>query len=228
MNLVAYYRLSPEPGGSPDEGLLAQETAVEEYAQEHDLTLLGAFTEWERGSLKARPELAEALNLAVDTGALLVIPRIGRLIGNLQFLKALGESRAEFKALDRPDLGRASAADLIRVAELRRARVSKKIKAALAAAKARGVKLGNPNGAEALRRAARGNAAGIRAIKTRADEQARALAPLIETLRAEGFRSLGALADELNRRRVATPRGGKWYKTSVRNLLNRIERTERT
>ena len=100
--------------------------------------------------------------------------------------------------------------------------ISARTKVALAAAKARGVRLGNPNGAAAIRRAGKGTGAALEAIKAGADAHAKRLAPVIETLRGEGHRSLPALARELNDRGMVTPRGGRWHPSSVSNLLRRL------
>jgi DNA invertase Pin-like site-specific DNA recombinase len=108
------------------------------------------------------------------------------------------------------------------VAQQEREAISKRTKEALAAAKARDVRLGNPNGAAALRRAARGNSASVEVIRRAADEHARNLQPVVAALAREGAVSLGAIASALNERGMLTPRGGQWHKSSVRNLLARL------
>jgi len=100
--------------------------------------------------------------------------------------------------------------------------ISKRTKDALQAAKARGTVLGNPNGAAALKRADKGNKAAVETIKANADKHAENLKPVIESLAAEGVVSLGAIAEALNERHMLTPRGGKWHKTSVKNLITRL------
>ncbi|SEN72512.1 hypothetical protein SAMN04488003_12919 [Loktanella fryxellensis] len=86
---------------------------------------------------------------------------------------------------------------------------------------ARGVKLGNPNGAAALRRAGKGGTALRTAVTANADRFAQDLKPVIEHLRAEGITTLRALAAALNERGMLTRRGGAWQVSNVRNLLNR-------
>jgi DNA invertase Pin-like site-specific DNA recombinase len=108
------------------------------------------------------------------------------------------------------------------VAQQEREAISKRTKEALTAAKARGVRLGNPNGAAALRRAERGNAASVLAIRHAADSHARNLKPVLDALASEGVVSLGAVAAALNERGMLTPRGGQWHKSSVRNLFQRL------
>jgi DNA invertase Pin-like site-specific DNA recombinase len=102
--------------------------------------------------------------------------------------------------------------------------ISRRTREALAAAKARGTRLGNPNGAAALRRAGKGAEALRAAVTANADAHAKALAPVITELQAHGQTTLRALAAELNARGMQTRRGGSWHVSSVRNLLTRIER----
>lgn len=100
---------------------------------------------------------------------------------------------------------------------------STRTKEALRAAKARGQRLGNPNGANALRRAGKGNSAALETITAKADAHAHDLAPVIADIRGQGVSSLNGIAAALNARAIRTPRGGRWYAASVRNLLVRLE-----
>jgi hypothetical protein len=84
------------------------------------------------------------------------------------------------------------------------------------------VKLGNPNGAAALRRAGEDGAVLRETVSLNADAHARALAPVVEAIRAEGHSSLRSIADQLTARGMMTRRGGQWHVSSVRNLLGRI------
>ena len=93
-------------------------------------------------------------------------------------------------------------------------------------ARSRGVKLGNPNGAEALRRAGKGGAPLRAAIARNADRHARDLAPVVADIRAGGAISLRAIAGELNARGMLTRRGGRWHVSTVTNLLERLELRE--
>jgi DNA invertase Pin-like site-specific DNA recombinase len=100
--------------------------------------------------------------------------------------------------------------------------ISKQTKEALAVAKARGVRLGNPNGAAALRRAGKGGAALRAAVAKKAERHARDLVPVVEDIRAHGATSLRAIAAELNGRGILTRRGGRWHVSTVINLLDRL------
>ncbi|CCQ72544.1 recombinase family protein [Magnetospira sp. QH-2] len=224
MKIVAYHRVSTTKQGSSGLGLEAQTRAIEEYARSKGGTLVGSFTEVESGKNNDRPELEKALHLAKVTGATLVIAKLDRLSRNAAFLLTLRDSGVAFIAADMPEANDLTVGIMALVAQQEREAISKRTKEALAAAKARGVKLGNPNGAASLRRAGRGNKAAVRSIQAGANQHATNLAPVIDALREEGIKSLGAVAEALNERGMLTPRGGRWHKSSVRNLLDRLER----
>ena len=111
------------------------------------------------------------------------------------------------------------------VAELEAGLISERTKAALAAAKARGVKLGNPNGARALRGKQTGNSEAVAAIKRKAQEHAANLRSIVDDIRDQGITSIRKITDELNERDVPAPRGGEWQPTMVVRLLDRLKET---
>ena len=223
MKIVAYHRVSTARQGSSGLGLEAQTKAINEFATARNATITGTFTEVESGKNNARPELQKALHLAKVTGATLVIAKLDRLSRNAAFLLTLRDSGVKFIAADLPDANELTVGIMALVAQQEREAISKRTTESLAAAKARGTKLGNPNGAAALRRAGKGNTAGVKAIKQAADNHAKDLAPVIESIRSEGIESLGGIANTLNERGMLTPRGGRWHKSSVSNLLSRLE-----
>ena len=113
------------------------------------------------------------------------------------------------------------------VAQAEREAISRRTKEALAIAKARGVKLGNPNGAAALRRAGKGGAALRSAVTRNAQEHAQDLAPVLEELHGHGVTSLRGIAAALNGRGMLTRRRGRWHVSNVRNLLGRLAFNQR-
>ena len=226
MKIVAYRRVSTVRQGISGLGLEAQTKAIEDFTHARNAEVIGSFTEIESGKNNARPELQKALHLTKVTGATLLIAKLDRLSRNAALLLALRDSGVKFIAADMPDANDLTVGIMALVAQQEREAVSKRTKEALAAAKARGTKLGNPNGAAAIRRAGKGNKDGVRAIQARADQHALNLAPVITAMRAEGLSSLASLASALNERGMLTPRGGRWYKSSVRNLLNRVDTFE--
>jgi DNA invertase Pin-like site-specific DNA recombinase len=220
---IAYYRVSTARQGRSGLGLDAQRKAVADYLNGGRWRLLAEFTEVESGKqAHNRPKLAEALHLAKVTGATVVIAKLDRLSRNAAFLLTLRDAGVSFVAADMPDANHMVVGVMALIAQHEREAISQRTREALQAAKRRGVVLGNPNGAAALRRARKGNKASVKAIKAAADQHADNLRPVIEQLRQEGVTSLGGIADELNEREMRTPRGGQWYKTSVRNLLTRL------
>jgi len=222
MKIVSYLRVSTRKQGNSGLGLEAQRTAIDAYAAQRQARVIETFTEIESGKVNTRPELLKALHLAKVTGATLVIAKLDRLSRNAAFLLTLRDSGVRFVAADMPDANDLTVGIMALVAQQEREAISKRTKDALGAAKARGVRLGNPNGAEALRRAGRGNAASVQAIRAHADDHAHNLRPVIAALAEEGITSLGAVAAALNERGMLTPREGRWHKSSVRNLKTRL------
>lgn len=222
MRIVAYERVSTARQGASGLGLEAQRQAIDGFVASRNGTLLGRFTEVESGRNPDRPELAKALHLAKVTGAKLVIAKLDRLSRNAAFLLALRDSGVRFVAVDMPEANDLTVGVMALVAEQERAAISKRTKEALAVAKTRGVRLGNPNGAAALRRAGKGGAPLRAAVTRNADAHARDLAPVVTDIRAQGATSLRAIAAELNARGMLTRRGGRWHASTVANLLDRL------
>jgi DNA invertase Pin-like site-specific DNA recombinase len=124
-------------------------------------------------------------------------------------------------------MGRFMLTQMASVAELEAGLISECTKAGLAAAKARGVKLGNPNGARPLRGKQTGNREAVAAIRLKAQEHAVNLRSIVEDIRAHGTTSVRKIAEELNERGILTRRGGEWQPTTVVRLLGRLEGTAR-
>jgi DNA invertase Pin-like site-specific DNA recombinase len=220
-NFVAYYRVSTAKQGQSGLGLDAQRQAVADYLNGGRWSLLREFTEIESGKRDDRPQLLAALAYAKATGSTLVIAKLDRLARNVAFIANLMESRTKFVAADMPEANDLTIHVLAAVAEHERKAISQRTKDALVAAKARGTRLGNPNGARALRVAGRGNSDAVAAVKANADAHAAQVRPIIDAMRGEGITSLHAIAKALNDRGILTARGGAWYATSVKNLLVR-------
>ena len=219
---VAYERVSTARQGASGLGLEAQRNAIDSFAALRQATILARFTEVESGKTADRPELTRALHLARVTGALLIIAKLDRLSRNAAFLLTLRDSGVKFLACDLPEANELTIGIMALVAQAEREAISRRTKEALAVAKARGVRLGNPNGAEALRRAGKGAVALRAAVVANADRHAMDLAPVLEELRAQGVTSLRGIAAELNRRGMQTRRGGVWQVSNVGNLLRRV------
>ena len=223
LRLVAYERVSTARQGRSGLGLEAQQNAIEEFSTSRGAQVIGRFTEVESGRKADRPELAKALTLAKLTGATLVIAKLDRLSRNAAFLLTLPDSGVRFLAVDMPEANDLTVGIMALVAQQEREAISRRTREALAAARARGVRLGNPNGAAALRRAGKGGEALRAAVGRNADAFAEELAPVIASVRAEGVMSLRAIATVLNDRGMLTRRGKRWHVSNVRNLLARVQ-----
>ena len=207
---VAYYRVSTDRQGQSGLGLDAQRKAVADHLNGGKWTLAGEFTEVESGKRHAnRPQLAAALAMCRKEKATLIVAKLDRLARNVHFVSGLMEAGVDFVAVDMPHANRLTIHILAAVAEDERRRISERTRAALAMAKARGTILGNPALAKANRAVALA--------------QAEALRKTITEIRAEGFRTVRAIADELNRRHVPTARGKQWHANAVNLLLHRID-----
>lgn len=223
MRVVVYMRVSTVRQGRSGLGLEAQQAALATFVRERGAEVIQTFTEVESGKNADRPELGRALHLAKVTGAILLIAKLDRLSRNAAFLLTLRDSGVRFIAADMPDANELTVGIMALVAQQEREAISKRTKEALQAAKARGRKLGNPNGAAALRRALKGNADAVAVVKRQADDHAQQLLPVVNALADEGITTLGGIAEALNQQGMLTPRGGAWHKSSVRNLLIRVK-----
>ncbi len=221
---IAYERVSTARQGQSGLGLEAQRRTIDGFAASRSAEVLARFTEVESGRNPDRPELGKAIQLARLTGATLVIAKLDRLSRNAAFLLTLRDSGVRFLACDMPEANDLTVGIMALVAQQEREAISRRTKEALAVAKARGVKLGNPNGAAALRRARKGGAA-LRAVVARnADRHAESLVAVLADIQTEGHFSLCDIAMELNRRGMMTRRGGRWHVSNVRNLIGRLKR----
>jgi len=220
---VAYYRVSTDKQGRSGLGLEAQRAAVAVHIAAALGVVAAEFVEVESGRRKDRPQLAAALAAARGHRAILVIAKLDRLARNVHFVSGLMESGVEFVAADLPTVNRLTVHILAAVAEEEARMISARTKAALAAAKARGVRLGNPNlaaGSPAQARAAN-------AVKTgRAQVRAADVLPFIEQARRAGAITLQQFADALAARGVPTPsgRGGRWHPVQVARIVGRYRR----
>lgn len=218
---VSYLRVSTDKQGKSGLGLEAQRQAVLDFINGGGCQLLAEYIEVESGRHGDRPQLAKAMNHAMVTGSTLIVAKLDRLSRDAHFLLGLQKEGVRFRAADMPEANETTVGFMAIIAEHEARVVSERTKAALAAAKARGVKLGNPNGARCLR--GLGNGAAVAKVKVKTSERAARLRPIIEDIQAGGSMSARGVARELNRRGILTPRGRCWHGTSVVRLLRTIK-----
>jgi DNA invertase Pin-like site-specific DNA recombinase len=215
---VAYFRVSTDRQGKSGLGLDAQREAVMNYLNGGRWSLIDEFTEVESGKRSDRPELEKALAACKKLKAKLVIAKLDRLSRNLVFIAALMESGVEFVAVDIPHANKLTIHILAAVAQHEREMISERTKAALAAAKKRGQRLGNPSIAEAAK-------LGRAALKANARRFAANVRPIIDEIMREGATSHNAIAAKLNERNVRTARGGIWTHVQVGAILHPFDGT---
>lgn len=228
---VSYLRVSTAKQGASGLGLEAQRAAVAGFMRgQEGATLLGEFVEVESGRKSERPELAKALAQCRVMRAELIVANVSRLTRSVGFLSRLLEAGVEVRFCDLPQIegptGRFMLQQMAAVAELEAGMIGERTRKALAAAKARGTKLGNPNGAAHLKELGSYREA-VKAIRERADARAHDLKEILVELEAGGITSARAVAKALNDRGVPTPRahsktGAKWGAQSVLNLRARL------
>src|SRR3954467_1869811 len=183
QGFVAYYRVSTDRQGQSGLGLDAQRSAVAGFVGAR--ALIAEFTEVESGKRADRPQLAAALDLCRRQRAMLVIAKLDRLARNVAFIANLMESGVEFTAVDMPSANNLTLHILAAVAEHEREMISARTKAALAAAKARGMKLGGNRGKLHLV-AGKGCQVSAAARLSKAKRRAADIVPVVEGIRASG------------------------------------------
>lgn len=224
--IVAYYRVSTQRQGQSGLGLEAQRAAVLNHVARTGATLFAEYTEIETGTRKRhRPELEKALVAANLAGATLTIAKLDRLARNVSFLAQLMDSGVRFHSCDLPGANRMTLHLMSAIAEGETAAISERTRAALAAAKARGTRLGTPANLTEL---SRHRSLAVRQAKAAA--RYRLVGPLIAAYVARGW-TIQAIADELTALKVPVPRAATdgrpqkpWSRIQVSRLVDRVRR----
>lgn len=211
MSLVAYTRVSTGKQQASGLGLEAQQQAIDRYAERTGQPIIGVFTEVESGAVRDRPQLAAALDLCRRKKAVLLIARLDRLSRSLAFIAQLLEAGVDVRAADVPEANRLTLQLLAVFAEHERSMIRDRTKAALAAAKARGVRLGVHG---AVLAAEHRQAAGAFAESQRS---------VVDALRRRGCRTTRDFADGLNELGVPTREGGRWHPATISRVLQRLK-----
>jgi DNA invertase Pin-like site-specific DNA recombinase len=217
--VIGYVRVSTSQQGRSGLGIEAQRDALERFAASEGFELVRVFVEVETGkgadALDRRPELAAALSEARRLRCSVAVAKLDRLSRDVHFISGLMAHRVPFVVVELgADVDPFILHLFAALAEKERAMIATRTKAALAAAKARGVVLGGPKLAKARKRA-------VVSIKALADHHAANVLPVIREIQRTGTTSLHKIADALNARGIGTPRGGSWFAKSVSNVLAR-------
>jgi DNA invertase Pin-like site-specific DNA recombinase len=217
--LVGYVRVSTSMQGRSGLGIEAQREALSRFAEAEGYELVSVLVEVETGkgfdALDRRPQLAEALSQARRRRCPVAVAKLDRLSRDVHFISGLMAHRVPFLVVELgSDVDPFILHLFAALAEKERAMIASRTKAALSAAKARGVKLGGPKLAEARELA-------VTAIKSLADRHAANVLPIIRDVQRSGAKTLRDVAAALNARGISTSRGGRWHAMTVRNVLAR-------
>ena len=219
-SVVAYIRVSTVVQGKSGLGIEAQRDAIARFAQTEGIDVIAEYVEVETGkgsdAIDRRPQLAAALRQARKAKIAVVVAKLDRLSRDVHFITGLMSHKVPFIVAE---LGLDADPFMLHIyaalAQKERALISERTTAALAQAKQRGVQLGNrTNLAEASRK-------GADAGREAADAFAANVLPIVRQMQASGCTTLAQIAEALNARGIHTARGGAWYASTVRNLLQR-------
>lgn len=214
-----YIRVSTTQQGRSGLGIEAQRQTLQHFAQAEGIEVLGEYVEVETGkgtdALERRPQLKAALAAARKHRCRIAVAKLDRLSRDIHFISGLMAHKVPFWVAELgPDVDPFVLHLFAALAEKERSLISTRTRQALAAAKARGVALGNPK-LHVARKSA------VEAVTAGAERFAANVLPIIREAQKAGATTLREIAAALNARGIATARGGQWHATSVSNILER-------
>ena len=217
---VAYYRVSTKQQQRSGLGIEAQKAAVARFTEAEGMQIIAEYVEAETGkgadALDRRPQLAAALSAARAAKCPVIVSKLDRLSRDVAFISGLMAQRVPFIVAE---LGADADPFMLHLyaalAEKERRLISERTKAALAAKKASGSRLGNPTNASDAARIGR------LTQQTEADRFAMRILPIVHSIQSARPLGMVSIAQELNERGIRTARGGRWHASSVRNLMAR-------
>lgn len=218
--IILYTRVSTDRQGKSGLGLQSQRTVCQQFASQNGYEIVQEFSEVETGkgadALERRPQLATALSEARKQKCSVLVAKLDRLSRDVHFISGLVAKNIPFMIAD---LGADVDPFMLHIyaalAEKERNLISQRTKDALQSKKSAGVILGNrTNLGEA-------QAKGLKERLRRADQFAANVLPIIREIQSTGATTYQAVANALNRRGIATARGGEWYPSTVRKLILR-------
>jgi DNA invertase Pin-like site-specific DNA recombinase len=232
-NYVSYYRVSTQKQGRSGLGLQAQKEVVERYLK--DVEPMAEFVDIDHGDNNERPKLMEALAMVKRHGATLVVAKLDRLSRSVSFIAALQDSKVPFVIAEMPDVNQFTIGILAVVAQNELKLISERTKAALAAKKAQGFKLGNPrkpgdickNGLPArpaLDEHARRKAIESSRRKARTNPNNRKAMAMVKNM-MQGNMTMRDMAASLNASGFVTSRGCEFTPMQVKRIIDRIKQT---
>lgn len=224
MNIVSYRRVSTKRQGDSKLGLLAQQDAINTYAQKNQATVLKDFVEIETGTRrKDRPIVKEAIQYAKANNATLVISKLDRLTRSVSFLSQLMDANIDFVALDFPKADRTVLQLMMVIAEFEADRIKERVNSALSQLKKQGVKLGPKNKKLTAKDSEPYRMEMIARKKQAAYEFADKTFPILKYYKDKGL-NYKEIAMEMNTKGYTTPSGtGSWHPTTVARAFSRVK-----
>ncbi|TPJ59960.1 recombinase family protein [Mesorhizobium sp. B2-6-1] len=220
---VTYRRVSTAEQGHSGLGLDAQERDIRLFLDNYSevpFDVIGEFVEVQTGKDDDRPELAKALDLVRKTGAELLVAKLDRLSRKVSFIASLmDDKKVKLRVASMPDADKFQLHIYAALAEQERDFISKRTKDALAAAKAKGKRLGGRRVKKDGTFALDNRIAGLKAV---ADADAARVIDFIRPLRAAN-QTLREIAAALHKAGIQTPRGGQWTAKQVSRTLERMQ-----
>ena len=218
QSFISYYRVSTKKQSDSGLGLDAQKQTVNHYLQSVGGEVLDSFVETESGKKSDRPKLQKAIKNCQLKNAILLVAKLDRLSRDLHFVTSLQKSGIRFVVAENPEMNELTVHILAAMAQHETNMISDRTKKALAAAKARGVKLGNPR----LSEAGGGDTTNARkAKKEKSDKYATDMSEVIGEIKESGVAGLMGIAQSLNSMGFTTSRGFKWTPCSVSRVVKR-------
>jgi DNA invertase Pin-like site-specific DNA recombinase len=219
IKAIIYTRVSTNKQGVSGLGLESQLDIANQYCEQNELLIIETYTEIQSGGKNDREMIKEALRRCELTGALLVVAKLDRISRDIGFIDQLQKSNIRFVCADMPEANESMINFMSVFAQYERKMASVRTKAALAAKKKQGAKLGTNNLTKDG--ASKGRDIASKVIKEKANERASLVCTDISRAIAEGFTSLRQIATYLNDNHIMTPRGKKWTASSVKNTKDR-------
>ncbi|WP_077920525.1 recombinase family protein [Spirosoma sp. 209] len=211
---IAYYRVSTHRQGRSGLGLEAQQAVVANYCRQNGYALIDEIIEI-KSTRRQQNRLLQALDACKRQKATLIVARLDRLGRDVEKIARLVKSDVEIVVTDNPHANRFTIHILAAVAEEQRQRISETTRAALDAARKRGVVLGKHGKIQARRN------------KKAADEFANQLLPILKALKRRGITTVRAIALELNKQGIPTFRGdSQWHASTVCTLQKRLKQKQ--
>ena len=215
MRYVTYYRVSTAKQSRSGLGMEAQYQAVQDFLRCYGGEVIAEFIEVESGTRSDRPQFEAAVNHTLLSGATVLVAKLDRLARDLHIITGLQKMGVKFRLCDLPDVDPLTIHLLAAVAQHEAKMISARTKAALGAAKRRGVKLGNPN-LDSVRN--RDTSAARKCRQERVETWNERIVPIISQLEGQGITNGAVIARELNSRGLLTQQGCLFDRASISRI----------